>query len=96
MRDKPSDHFIAAILRAYEDEQALGKGVTPSAIWDHICMRAIQQRGEFKTLFEWDHRKASQNRIRTIMDVIEAGYVPGLALSKNARGGVTVVEADNA
>ena len=94
MKRVPSDLFVEAILQGYQAEKAVngGKPVTPSAIWDHICMRAIGQQGMFGRLFEWDARKASQNRIGTIIEVIEAGQVPGLSMSQNARGGKIVVE----
>ena len=94
MRDKPNEHFLGAVLRGYFAEAHLGKPVTPSGIWGRMCMEAMMIPGEFTKLFEWDSRKASQNRIKTIMEVIRLGYLPGLMLAKNARGGVIVVEVE--
>jgi len=92
VRDKPSEHFLGAVLRGYFAEARLGKPVTPSGIWDRVCMEAIQQPNGFRLLCDWDTRKANQNRIKTIMEVVEKGYLPGLRLAKNARGGIIVVE----
>jgi hypothetical protein len=94
MRDKPSEHFLGTVLRGYFAEAHLGKPVTPSGIWDRMCMEAIMIPGEFTHLMEWDSRKASQNRIKTIMEVIEGGYLPGLRLAKHARGGAIVVPVE--
>lgn len=81
---QPSDYFLAAIIRGYRDEQ--GYPVTCSDIWSQICMRAILIPGEFNRLFEWDTRKAKQNRIGTIRTLIVRGQVPGLALARDERG----------
>ena len=89
MRDRPSDEFVASILRGYriEKERATksGKPVTASAIWDQVVMQCLRQPGGFTSMFAWDRRKASQNRIKTIMECIEAGYVPGLQLGERGR-----------
>jgi hypothetical protein len=100
MKDKPSEYFIGAILRGYLAEKAAGKSVTPNAIWDHICMECLRERG-FERMFEWDTRKARQNRIGTIMEVIEQGWVPvsgGKRLEISYCGGKAgrvVIEADD-
>ena len=84
MPPQPSEYFLAAIIRGYRDEQ--GYPVTCSDIWSQICMRAILIPGEFDRLFEWDTRKAKQNRIRTIRTLIVRGQVPGLRLKEDASG----------
>lgn len=44
-------------------------------------------------MFEWDTSKAKNiNRIGTIMDCIERGYVPGLYLAEDERGHKVVKE----
>ena len=86
MRQQPSEMFITAIVDGYLAERERHEQVTPSAIWDHICMRCIGMPDGFRRMFEWDTRKSSQNRIRTIMEVIEAGMVPGLSLKRNVKG----------
>ena len=87
MRNKPSEHFLGAILRGYDAEMRTGKPyIAPSGIWDRIVMEAFPVRGAFNTLFEWDPRKGKVNRIGTIRDCIAKGYVPGLRLAKDAKG----------
>lgn len=91
MKSTPSDLFLGAILRGYDAEARSGKSVTASSIWDHICCEAIQQSGMFTRLFEWDTRKAPQNRIGTIRDCIAEGLVPGLTVGCDAKGRAIVV-----
>ncbi len=91
MRQQPSDMFVTAIVDGYLAERERHEQVTPSAIWDHICMRCMRMPNGFLRMFSWDTRKASQNRIRTIMEVIEAGMVPGLSLMRTPKGKAIVV-----
>ncbi len=94
--NRPSDYFLGAILRGFDVEARTGNPVTPSAIWSRICMEAIRQPGAFEALFAWDTRKASQNRIGTIMDCLERRLVPGLALKlgPQKRGMIVVQTGD--
>ena len=88
--DKPSQHFVGAILRAYDKEAETGCAVTCSGMWDHIaweCMRSGQ--GAFDTMFGWDTSTAApdrERRIGTIAECIRRGYVPGLELAQDRRG----------
>ncbi len=86
MKSRPSDLFLGAILRGFDKEERSGKPVTCSGIWDQVCMECLRQTGGFLAMFEWDKRKASQNRIGTIADCIKGGMVPGLELYKNEKG----------
>lgn len=92
MKQKPSDYFCGAILRAYNQEALSGKAVTPSGIWDRVCWECIQKSGAFVEMFAWDTRKAHQNRVGTIRDTIEAGFVPGLKMDLDGRGRMIVVK----
>lgn len=93
MRQQPSAVFLAAVRRAYDEAKAEREPVTPSAIWDWVCMRAAPVQGQFTFLFEWDNRRSRVNRIATIIEVIEAGLVPGLEMGQDNRGRAIVVEA---
>lgn len=94
LRCTPSDYFIGAIRRAYQQAQKSHSPVTPSGIWDYICMAGFPVHGEFVALFAWDTSNAkSVNRIGTIMETIKAGYVAGLRLGQDAKGRAIVVEA---
>lgn len=78
---KPSEHFIGAILRAYD--KATDDPITCSELWDHIIMECFQTSKGFVTMFEWDESKAkSKNRIHTIHETIRRGHVPGLVVSE--------------
>ena len=92
---RPSEYFIGAILRAYDREQQRGqRAVTCSALWDHIVIECLRTRGGFDAMFAWDQSKArSINRIGTITEAIQRGFVPGLALDRDARGRETVSAA---
>jgi len=77
----PSEMFIGAIKRGYLAESQVTRSVTPSAIWDHVCMECLRLPSGFLRMFEWDESKArSINRIGTIQECIERGLVPGLRL----------------
>ena len=89
--DKPSEYFVGAILRGYDQEAQDGE-VTCSGIWDHIVMECLQGY-DFATIFEWDTSKAkSKNRIGTIAECIRRGHVPGLRLDYNDKGREMVVQ----
>ena len=78
---RPSEHFIGAILRAYDKAVQKGKPVTCSHLWDHVVMECLQRGGGFRTMFAWDESKAKNiNRIGTITETIRRGHVPGLEL----------------
>jgi len=80
---KPSEDFIAAIQIGYRREVESGKSVTPSAIWNHVVFFCLQTPRGFETMFAWDTSRKpwqSRNRISTILEVIQAGYVPGLRM----------------
>lgn len=92
--DRPSELFIGAIRRAY-DRAVDKRGMYPtsSSLWDFIVMECWQTPGGFITMFEWDTSKAKNiNRIGTIMECLERGYVPGLKLDE---GGRVVDEKEN-
>jgi len=84
--DKPSQHFLGAILRGYDAEAKKNGEVTCAGIWDHVVMECLQERN-FETMFEWDTSKAqSKNRIGTIAETIRRCHVPGLRLGQNEHG----------
>ena len=91
--DKPSQHFLGAILRGYDAEAKKNGEVTCAGIWDHVVMECMHSgQGAFKLMFEWDTSTAqSKNRIGTIATCIERGHVPTLSLGKNERGREVVV-----
>lgn len=84
---QPSDLFVGAILEGYQYEvRAPRRPVTASAIWDHVVVKCLNAGvGGFAAMFAWDTRKGKQNRIGTIIEVIEAGYVPGLVIRQDGR-----------
>lgn len=86
----PSELFLGAILRGYRTATTRKPGVpvTPSAVWDEICIECLRTSNGFKTMFEWDTRAGNRNRIGTIREVIEAGLVPGMRI----RDGGKVIE----
>jgi hypothetical protein len=89
--DRPSEHFIGAILRGFDKAQAEDKPVTCSAIWDYVVMECLRRHDGFKTIFAWDTSTAqNKNRIRDIMECIEHGHVPGLRLNRLQSRGVFV------
>jgi len=89
---QPSERFLGAILRGYDAEKAKSEQVTCSGIWDHVVIECMRQHDGFLLMFEWDKSKAkSKNRIRTIAECIERGFVPGLGLAKTASGREIVV-----
>jgi len=90
-RDKPSENYLGAILRAYDKAKVEGKDVTPSKLWDCVVMECLRTQGGFRTMFAWDSRKSSVNRVGDILEVIEAELVPGLRLVRE-NGKVRVVE----
>jgi len=88
----PSDLFIGAIKRGYMAESQTTRSVTPSAIWNHVCMECLRAPSGFKAMFTWDESRSEHiNRIGTIRECIERGLVPGLRLV--AEGGRIYVEA---
>ena len=90
-RDKPSEYYLGAILRAYDRAKKEGGQPTPSKLWDYVVMECLRSSGGFRTMFAWDRRK-SVNRVGDIMEVIEAGWVPGVRLEQQD-GKAVVVEA---
>lgn len=79
--DRPSEHFVGAMLRAFDKAEAQGGTVTCSKMWDYVVMECFRISGGFKIMFAWDTSKAqSINRIGTIEQCISRGYVPGLAV----------------
>lgn len=90
---EPSGLFLGAIWRGYNLEKGSGKSVTCSGIWNYIVMECFRVRGGFTTMFQWDKSKAKNiNRIGTIAECIQGGYVPGLQLSEDERGREIVEE----
>ena len=90
--DKPSQHFLGAILRGYDAEVKKAGEVTCASIWDHVVIECMRERN-FAVMFEWDTSKAQNiNRIGTIAECIERGHVPTLSLAKNERGREVVVK----
>jgi len=89
LKHRPSDLFVATIIEGFKAEERAGKtAITASAIWDHVCAHCLQHIGGFRVMFAWDtDKRQGTNRIGTIMECIEAGYVPGLKLERNAKGG---------
>jgi hypothetical protein len=92
-RDKPSEYFLGAILRAYDNarQQHPGKEIAPAHLWDYVVMECLRSPGGFTTMFQWSTRK-NANRIGDIMDAIGAGLVPGLVLGENKRGQKIVID----
>lgn len=86
-RDKPSEYFLGAILRAYDKarKQNPDKDIAPAHLWDYVVMECLRTPGGFNTMFQWSTRK-NANRIGDIIDAIEAGLVPSLTLAENKRG----------
>ena len=90
--DKPSQHFLGAILRGYDAEAKKADEVTCAGIWDHVVMECLRERN-FNVMFEWDTSTAqSKNRIGTIAECIRRGHVPTLSLGKNSKGREVVVK----
>jgi len=84
--DKPSQYFVGAILRAFDQAEAEGKPVTCSKIWDYVVMECLRRHDGFKVMFDWDTSKAkSKNRIGDILECIERGHVPTLRLDRQGR-----------
>jgi hypothetical protein len=80
--DIPSEYFLGAILRGFDRAKVEGKPVTCSAIWDYVVMECLRRHDGFRTMFAWDTSTAQyKNRIGTIAECIERGYVPGLRFS---------------
>ena len=80
--DRPSELCAGIIRRGYDRAKAEGKPVTCSDIWNHVVMECLRQEGGFLAMFAWDTSTAKcKNRIGTIAECIERGYVPGLRLS---------------
>ena len=90
---RPSEHFLGALLRAYDRELASEGRVTCSGIWDGIVIECMRSPiGSFDLMFEWDKSKAQRkNRIGTIAETIRRGHVPGLSLDTDERGREIVV-----
>ena len=83
---QPSELFLGAILRAYDKAKAREGQVTCSKLWDYIVMECMRVCGGFTRMFAWDESKAkNKNRIRTIMETIERGHVPGLRVDDRGR-----------
>ena len=89
-RDQPSENYLGAILRGYDKAKEKYAKVTPSEIWDFVVMECLHAPGGFRTMFAWDSRK-SVNRVGDILEIIEAGFVPGLRLERQ-NGKAIVVE----
>jgi len=88
---KPSECFLGAILRGFDAEECTRDVVTCSGIWDHVVMECLGRRHGFETMFAWDTSRAkSINRIGTIQECIERGFVPGLRLLAQGRGLIVV------
>lgn len=84
---KPSEYFVGAILRAFDQASEKPGSITASALWTHICIETATILGGFTKMFEWDESKAqSINRIHTIRETISRGFVPGLVLAHDDRG----------
>ena len=83
-RDQPSEHYLGAILRAYDKAKKEGGQPTPSKLWDYVVMECLHSSGGFRTMFAWDRRK-NVNRVGDIMEVIEASFVPGLRIEYEGR-----------
>ena len=88
---EPSELFLAAIVQAYADLAAQQSEVTPSNLWDSVVIQCLRCSGGFRRMFAWDMTKAPHNRIGTITQVIERGYIPWLTLGRNERGRVVVL-----
>ena len=90
---RPSEHFIGAILRAYDLSGGKGKLVTCATLWDNIVMECLRSHDGFRTMFAWDESKAKNiNRIGTIAETIRRGHVLGLTLEQDERGHEIVKE----
>jgi hypothetical protein len=87
----PSQMFLDAIRNGFEREAAGGREVTPSGIWDRVCMHCFVRPGAFLAMFSWDTRKGEHNRIGTIRETIAAGLVPELRLARNSKGHEVVI-----
>jgi hypothetical protein len=86
--DRPSEYFQGACLRAFYAAECEGKPVTASKMWDYVVMECLHSgHGAFETMFEWDTSQTkSKNRIGTIQECIQRGYIPALEM----RGSVVV------
>jgi len=80
-RDRPSEYYIGAILRGYDKACEQHDQVTPSDIWDNVVMECLHSQSGFRTMFAWDRRKRV-NRVGDILEVVEAGLVPGLCIER--------------
>jgi len=89
-RDWPSEYYLGAILRGFDKAQEQHNQVTPSEIWNYVTMECLRSQGGFRTMFAWDRRK-SVNRVGDILEVIDAGFVPGLRIERE-NGKPVVVE----
>jgi len=89
-RDRPSEYYLGAILRGYDKACEQHDQVTPSEIWDNVVVECLRSQGGFRTMFAWDRRKRV-NRVGDILEVIEAGLVPGLR-SERLNGKAVIVE----
>ena len=89
-RDRPSEYYLGAILRGFDKAQEQHGQVTSSEIWDNVVMECLHSRDGFRAMFAWDNRK-SVNRVGDILEVIEAGFVPGLRIERT-NGKPVVVE----
>ncbi len=81
MRNRPSDEFIAAVETGYRRAKQQHGTVTPSEIWDEVVGICLSRPGGFRAMFAWDRRTGRQNRVGTIAECIEGGYVPGLRMA---------------
>jgi hypothetical protein len=89
--DTPSQEFIHAIIDGFQSELQDGEVPTCARIWNQIVMKQINSGSRIDSLFLWDSSTGRHNRIRTIAECIECGYVPRLRLTK--RDGREVVES---
>ena len=89
--DRPSELFIGAIQRGYDQAVREQKPVTCSKIWDYVVIECLRLPDGFTVMFKWDTSEARRiNRIGTIQECIQRGYVPGLSLW--ATGNKLIVE----
>ena len=93
-KDRPSEYYLGAILRAFDRAkekhfQAVPGPITPSELWDNVVMECLRSQGGFRMMFEWDRRN-NVNRVGDILEVIEAGLVPGLRIERQNGKAVVV------
>jgi hypothetical protein len=96
MQPQPSELFLTGIQRAYNRACRFNARVTCGDLWSQVISECTVVWGGLAKMFEWDdpHRPNDhRNRVKLIADCIIQGLVPGLALTKDARGRETVVRS---